>query len=84
MCMFFKTEHCDGERHAQALAYIERLEAERDAAVMDLKMYTGCIVCKYEAVAGLDDCSGCGYENEMFEWRGVCDDNSGKDANVHG
>lgn len=62
---------------------IEKIAKERDAAVMDLKMYAGCVVCKDCAVAGLDDCSGCGYENEMFEWRGVCDENSGKEAEQH-
>lgn len=82
-CPFTKTELCDGKRHAQALAYIERLEAERDAAVMDLKMYAGCVVCKDYAVAGLYDCSGCDHENELFEWRGVCEENSGKEADAH-
>jgi hypothetical protein len=40
-CPFTKTELCDGKRHAQALAYIERLEAERDAAVEELEGVLG-------------------------------------------
>ena len=58
---------------ADALAYIQQLERERDAAVQDLKVYKFCTACKHDK----DDldanksspCFGC-HSKSNWEWRG--------------
>ena len=57
-----------------ALQAIEQLEAERDAAVKDLKTAKRCKVCKHDHIKEMDEpcfsCSCCFGVNN-FEWRGV-------------
>ena len=54
-----------------ALLYIHQLEAERDAAVEDLKSYRACHGCKHLGVGFDEPCLHCDFENNCFEWRGV-------------
>jgi len=53
------------------LQAIEQLEAERDAAVADLKSYRCCHGCKHLGVGFNEPCLHCDFENNCFEWRGV-------------
>lgn len=48
--------------------YIYQIEAERDAAVADLKDAMPCKACKYLAV--LEHCKNC-YPENHWEWRGL-------------
>lgn len=56
------------DRAISALKSIDRITAERDAAVRDLKLTATCLTCK-NAEAGRR-CSGCLFEDE-WEWRGI-------------
>jgi hypothetical protein len=64
--------------HADALTLIQKLEAERDAAVADLEHVKDCDSCKYDdaCFTGKKDCFGC-HEKRcpcltcQYEWRGV-------------
>lgn len=47
------------------------LEAERDAAVADLKSYRCCHGCKHLGVGFNEPCLHCDFENNCFEWRGL-------------
>lgn len=49
----------------------KQLEAERDAAVADLKSYRCCHGCKHLGVGFNEPCLHCDFENNCFEWRGV-------------
>lgn len=64
---------CKMKLHADALAYIQQLEAERDAAVEDLEtvcvMCSVCHACK-DRFWGGDSCRGCVNSNH-WQWRGV-------------
>ena len=51
---------------ADALAYIQQLERERDALLKDLKATDPCDNCKHCG----DNCKDC-EEDEHWEWRGV-------------
>lgn len=48
-----------------------KLQAERDAAVADLKSYRCCHGCKHLGVGFNEPCLHCDFENNCFEWRGV-------------
>lgn len=51
---------------------IEQLQAERDAAVADLKVVDVCTVCKHDGTrADVEPCSWCSSIHTAFEWRGV-------------
>lgn len=66
------------EEHIKRLeTEIDKLKRERDAAVMDLAKYGDCDACKKaytEEISCLKPCE--------FEWRGVCAENSGGDADA--
>jgi len=47
-----------------------QLEAERDAAIADLKSYRCCHGCKHLGVGFNEPCLHCDFENNCFEWRG--------------
>lgn len=64
--------------HEDAFAYIQQLEAERDAAVKDLEEAKDCINCKHECgcKAANYDCRNCNVvdcpcKKCQYEWRGV-------------
>ncbi len=63
------------------LALVARLTAERDAAVMDLRMLSDelkfCRTCKHDRGKGVFDCGkhDCDEKN-LYEWRGVCEENT--------
>ena len=65
---------CIADLLADASAYIQQLECECDAAVMDLEACCPCEVCtrscKYDKVNAYSECSD-------FEWRGVQEDSHG-------
>lgn len=62
-----------------ALAYIQQLEAERDAAVRDLNNNWKCAICKRftEPITDCPHYSECGLAYTFWEWRGVCAENGG-------
>ena len=68
---------CKRQRNADALAYIQQLERERDAICTDLKTaVVACDICKHEFVnASGSPCRNCrllqGTGSSNFEWRGV-------------
>lgn len=75
-CPYYLTNNpCYYAMNADALAYIQQLERERDAAVKiltDIVHSTDwfgdvdiCAACKK------DNCKECRFYNEGFEWRGV-------------
>lgn len=57
----------------EALAELERVRRERDAAVRDLKIHSSCVTCKYSN--GI--C--CKLQDNLckWEWRGPCTENGG-------
>lgn len=76
---------------ADALAYIKKLEAERDAALRDIAII--CETClynkpKYDGFKVRNEChnpEGCHYAAGLlcgWVWRGVCEENGGKDTNA--
>lgn len=83
-CCFYDSEQCgecpyypvscDRELVRDAREYIRQLEAERDAAVKDLKTAKRCKLCKHDHIKDMDEpcfsCSCCCGVNN-FEWRGV-------------
>ena len=48
------------------LGEIERLTAERDAAIADLTMIENCGTCKHEGICVQETCN-----SGLYEWRGV-------------
>ena len=80
-CALFIPKYSISERYADALAYIQQLESrlaqaerERDAAVIDLRLYAGCKVCKHGDFEFTHECMDCSYDNNNWEWRGVCEE----------
>lgn len=66
-------EDCVQSAAADALAYIQQLEAERDAAVEELRRTHNCNICKHHKKSG-GTCEGwsvCGYNIPNWEWRGI-------------
>lgn len=57
--------------HKDALALIQQLQAERDAAVAGLKSNCVCPECKYFSDDIQEPCRGCKPNDSKFEWRGV-------------
>ena len=70
---------CREEMHKEVLALIERLTAERDAALADLADVRSCKTCKY--ACDTRDCSRCKsktckcrechIDKDAWEWRGL-------------
>ena len=70
---------CREEMHKEVLALIERLTAERDAALADLADVRSCKTCKY--ACDTRDCSSCKsktckcrechLDKNAWEWRGL-------------
>lgn len=54
-----------------ALAYIERLKSERDAALADMKGSRICALCAHWEAGINEPCMHCTFENNCFEWRGI-------------
>ena len=50
------------------------------AAVADLRLYAGCKVCKFGDFHFTPECMDCGYDNNNWEWRGICPENTKEDA----
>lgn len=50
---------------------VHQLEAERDAAVAELKNNRICQKCKHFNIGWNEPCLHCDGENNCFEWRGV-------------
>ena len=60
---------------SDALAYIQKLEAQRDAAVKDLGVTRDCRVCKHFGHKAYEEpCASCGMRQPHWEWRGVKED----------
>ena len=53
---------------------LAQAERERDAAVIDLRLYAGCKVCKHGDFEFTHECMDCSYDNNNWEWRGVCEE----------
>lgn len=84
-CPYFNEKSCNAAKSADALALIRQLEAERDAAVADMRQASIhlCCACKkyHHAVRGVSHhyCEVIGEREDftgaiscgMFEWRGV-------------
>ena len=62
---------CEISLLRDALAYIQQLEVERDAAVKDMKNSRDCQCCKHYDVRWDEPCVHCDHDNNRFEWRGV-------------
>lgn len=58
---------------------LAQAERERDAANNDLKLYAGCKVCKFGDFKFTAECMDCGYDNNQWQWRGVCKENTKED-----
>ena len=65
--------------------HIKGLEAERDAAVADLRKGASCEMCAHGHECRYpDDYKACKMRgSRKWEWRGVCEENSGKEAEQH-
>lgn len=69
-CSYFGKDCLHEQNHKDALAYIQQLERERDAAVKRLKDFS-CNTCKYEVVAvNAEPCHIC-FNNNKWEFDGV-------------
>lgn len=75
-CPYFNDEYCGETLNADALAYIQQLERERDAAIKDI--VRTCQKCKHRENRFLKDgqlddlCGTCIYNNMCnWQWRGV-------------
>lgn len=73
ICPYFKENSCGVKLYNDALAYIQQLEAERDAAVNEL--IGTCPVCRWEDT---EKCASCHFNTEAWnvhesnwQWRGV-------------
>ena len=60
----------------QLKSRLAQVERERDAAVADLKLYAGCKVCKHGDFKFTSECMDCSYDNNNWQWRGVCPENT--------
>lgn len=73
-CPYYGSIVCKMRLHTDALAYIQQLEHERDAAVKDISMGSRCTACR-KFFKNDGDCSGGVYCVPLrFEWRGVKED----------
>lgn len=67
--------NCNCQKNDDAMAYIQQLEAQRDAAVNDLGVVRDCKVCKhYDHTPNEAPCRHCGIAQANWEWRGVKED----------
>lgn len=65
---------CLPAMHEDAIACIQRLEAERDALLNIARHFAGCFQCKHEPTnPEYQPCKGCGILNNNWEWRGAPD-----------
>jgi hypothetical protein len=81
---------CGDRLRKDALAYIQQLESrlahverERDAAVEDLKGSSWCEDCRhYKVDAKKEPCKTCLKNNmkTLWQWRGVCPENTKEDS----
>lgn len=63
---------CMGAMLEDLSAYIQQLEAERDAAVKDLGIMRACEMCKNYVRRACDEpCKDCWGGNPFWEWRGL-------------
>lgn len=63
---------CDDSLMPDALAYIQQLEAEREAAVKDLGIMRACEMCKNYVRRACDEpCKDCWGGKPFWEWRGL-------------
>ena len=60
----------------QVKSRLAQAERERDAAIADLKLYAGCKVCKHGDFKFTSECMDCSYDNNNWQWRGVCPKNT--------
>ena len=77
ICPYYNEDDCQ-VMESDALAYIQQLERERDAAVKDLEAMGGdrpcCGTCLHENCGTNEEpCSSCwaGYLINQWQWRGV-------------
>lgn len=74
-CGYFDDGYeCENVLREDALAYIQQLERERDAAVKELEVYKFCTACKHDN-DNLDKnnnspCFGCSSKSN-WQWRGA-------------
>lgn len=61
---------------SQVKSRLAQAERERDAAIADLKLYAGCKVCKHGDFKFTSECMDCSYDNNNWQWRGVCPKNT--------
>ena len=84
-CQLFVPGYSYPEIYKDALALVQRLEAEnaelkreRDAAIHDLKKTRECTTCEYVKKSPSElPCVSCGIILKNYEWRGPCDENGG-------
>lgn len=55
---------------------------ELKAAIKDLKLYAGCKVCKYGDFKFMQECMDCSYDNNNWNWRGVCPENTKEETDA--
>lgn len=86
-CKYYTTNpDCLGKLHADALAYIQQLEREKDAAVAGLADHRDCLYCKhYDTPISEPPCNSCSSRSEEYrlpwEWCG-CVPKGGVKINV--
>lgn len=65
---------CLPAMHEDAIEYIRRLEAERDALLKVACRYSGCYECKhYHNPSEQPPCNDCGVLGKNWTWRGAPD-----------
>ncbi len=81
LCPQMKYVRCTERLADEAITMIERLTAERDAAIADLKISSGCASCKYHCsdTTFCCDCTkkqnckcmSCHLDRVNWQWRGL-------------
>ena len=71
-CEYGQEANCDAGLHFDALDYIRRLEAEREALLKIVHDYAGCKECVHVSIKPeLPPCSDCGVLGKNWVWRGA-------------
>ena len=77
-CPYIGNVLCIREICYDALAYIQQLERERDAAVADLRVARHCRTCEgFNHEPSDQPCLSCGVGGKNYKWRGVKDTRTG-------
>lgn len=74
------TGDLDYELDMEAIQNVARVCKNRGhelkAAKKDLMLYAGCKVCKHSDFKFAQECMDCSYDNNNWQWRGICPENT--------